>query len=315
MTLAFFTHSACKYDMSKVNILKSILPFGIILQHMCTNGYPQLRTFGGIDAVIMWCFFAMSGYGLVISFINNEKYIDGFLTRAMCKLFIPYIIALFLFIMYYTYEGINQTDLFLEKGLWSFVPASWFIWTLGYFYVFFYAIFRNIKTNIVTKVFLLCIAIIAYRLIAPNIGVEYWRYDRCPGFCIGAIFALCDKLILTNVKKWHLILSIMGCLIIRLFFTDLHYPSIIILVFTALYLIKIPTIIAESKIVRFFSSISFELYIFQFIPIYIVSKDLNITNAPTAICFIFVMNIVLATVVHKFINLIKMTNLRQRKAK
>lgn len=307
-------HSLYQYDKTKVNVLKCILPFGIILQHMCNNGYPQLHAFGSIDAIIMWLFFAMSGYGLVFSYMNNEKYIEAFLSRSMIKLFVPYVFALCLFFVYRACKGIDQIELFQMKGLWSFVPASWFIWTLAFFYIFFYVIFRFTKGCVAIRVVMLCVAIMGYRFIAPHIGIETWRYERCPGFCIGAIFAFLNKPILDNLKKWHILLLIMVCLALRNYIEFLYYSDFVILFFLVMYFVPVPVFVENLKIVKFISSISFELYIFQFIPIYIVANDFGINSAVLAVCTVIFLDIAIAYVMHK-LNKLTTQQLQQKRRK
>ena len=140
MIKQFISCPLYSYDKSKVNWLKAIFPIIIIVHHISNLGYTGLEHLQTIDAIIMPMFFAMSGFGLVICYKNNEKYINGFLKRSLTKLFVPYLIALVSFVVYREVGGVNQIELLKEKGIMSFVPTSWFIWTLAYFYIFLYCI-------------------------------------------------------------------------------------------------------------------------------------------------------------------------------
>jgi hypothetical protein len=149
----------------------------------------------------------MSGFGLVICYKNNENYINGFLKRSLTKLFIPYLIALVSFVVYRELGGVNQIELLKEYGIMSFVPTSWFIWTLSYFYIFFFFIFRYCKASLGVKVALVCGLVLAYTIIAPHIGIEYWRYLSNPGFCVGMVFALFDEKVKCKFVRWKAILA------------------------------------------------------------------------------------------------------------
>ena len=207
-------HPLCQYDKSKVNWLKAIFPIVIIVHHISNLGYTGLDFSHGIDVIIMPMFFAMSGFGLVICYRNRSNYINGFLKRSLTKLFVPYLIALLCFVFYRELEGINQIELLKEEGIMSFVPTSWFIWTLAYFYVFFFFVFRYSKASLGVKVALVCTLVIVYTLIANQFGMPYWRYRSNPGFCIGMIFALFDDDIKRLFVRWQAILAF--CLMVAM---------------------------------------------------------------------------------------------------
>lgn len=251
----------------------------------------------------MYLFFAMSGYGLTISYLKNEKYLNCFLQRSLTKLFIPYFIAMVAFVVYRQIEGINQVALFKEKGLYSFVPTSWFIWVLAYFYIFFFVAFRYIKTSNLAKVLLTCALVMSYVMIAPHIGVEAHRYNRCPAFCVGMFFALYDERIRKRYVRWQ---ALMSLLVLVSFFCQPHghrldvilYP---VAVFVLMYLIGE---VKELRIVKFISSISMEMFLIQFLPIYIAIDDLKLSSTIAVVVFVLVLDVMLAYVMHIFIKFI-----------
>lgn len=212
----FFTHKLYTYDKQKMNFMKAILPLIIIIHHIVPYGYNDISAINIIASwgdIVMYIFFAMSGYGLVTSYLKNSEYLNGFLQKSLKKLFIPYFIAMFLFIVYRWFDGVDQLDLLRTGGLYSFVPTSWYIYVLSYFYIFFFVIFRYVKTNNIVKVLLVCALVYGYYLIAPYLGVSPWRYDRCPAFCIGMLFALFNKQILNSFTRWH-VLVVLSCLVL-----------------------------------------------------------------------------------------------------
>ena len=117
----FLNHSLYDYDKQKANLLKSILPFIIIVHHLANLKFEGIGKIGSLGDPAMYTFFAMSGYGLVVSYKKNVEYINGFLRRSLPKLFIPYFIALVLFVVYRYIEGIDQFELLRTKGLFSFL--------------------------------------------------------------------------------------------------------------------------------------------------------------------------------------------------
>ena len=145
MIKTFLNHPLYDYDRQKADLLKAIFPFCIIIHHLAKYKLPGISIFFLIGIWVMYLFFAMSGYGLVISYLKRTEYIEGFLHRSLPKLFIPYIITFILFAIYRFFDGMNFVDqiaLFQNKGLFSFIPTSWFIYILSLLYIFFFIVFR-----------------------------------------------------------------------------------------------------------------------------------------------------------------------------
>lgn len=293
----FLNKPLYQYGKTKVNWLKSILPVIIIIHHISNLGFPGIGIIGAMGRIVMYIFFAMSGYGLVISYIKNEHYINGFLRKSLTKLFIPYFVTLALFIIYRYFEGIDQVTLFKVNGLYSFVPTSWYIWTLSYFYIFYFLVFRYVKSNIFIKVVLTCALVSGYIIIAPLIGIESWRYTRCPAFCIGMLFGLFDNTIRTKFVRWHALIAL--ALLVLFFIQPLGhrldvciYP---IAFFIFMYIIRD---LKEIRIVKFLSSISLEMFIIQYIPIYIATNDLHLTSTYIVVSLVLILDIILAYIIH-----------------
>ncbi|OWV16427.1 hypothetical protein B7990_11855 [Fibrobacter sp. UWB4] len=200
---AFLNHPLYDYDKQKTNILKAAFPFLIIIHHLEKYHLPGIGIFSWIGIWVMYLFFAMSGYGLVISYIKKSDYINGFLKRSIPKLFIPYLITFILFVIYRFIEGIDQIELLKSVGLLAFIPTSWFIYILALFYVFFFIVFKYVKSSTIIKVFFLSALVIAYCVIAPYVGFAHWRYDKCPAFIVGMVFALANSSIKEKYVRWH----------------------------------------------------------------------------------------------------------------
>ena len=173
---SFFVSKLYTYDKQKMNLIKAILPLIIIIHHIVPYGYNNFKIFNVLYSsgdIVMYIFFAMSGYGLVTSYLKNSEYLNGFLSKSLKKLFIPYFIAMFLFVVYRYFNDVDQIDLLLTKGLYSFVPTSWYIYVLSYFYIFFFIIFRYVKANNLVKVLLVCVLVYGYYLISPPLVLNH----------------------------------------------------------------------------------------------------------------------------------------------
>lgn len=297
MKIKLFSQNLYSYDKTKVNWLKAVFPIVIIVHHISNLGYTGLEYMQSVDAIIMPIFFAMSGYGLVICYKNNQNYINGFLKRSLIKLFIPYLIALVSFVVYRELGGVNQIELLKEKGIMSFVPTSWFIWTLSYFYIFFFFVFRYSKSSLSVKVLFVCGLVLVYTLIAAYIGVTSYRFRSNPGFCVGMIFALFDDDILRKFVRWQAILAL--CLVLTIIKLPIPTRLLPCLYPTALFLIMyILSGVKENVLVKFLSSISLEMFIIQFIPIYIMMNDLHVKSTIEMVLLVLSFDVILAYIMH-----------------
>ena len=309
MIKSFLNHPLYDYDKQKADLLKAIFPFCIIIHHLAHYNLPGISIFEWIGIWVMYLFFAMSGYGLVISYIKKQEYINGFLRRSIPKLFIPYIIAFVLFTIYRFLDGMDvysQVELFRDKGLFSFIPTSWFIYILSLLYVFFFVVFRYSNSNIAIKVLLTACLVIGYCLIAPHLGISRWRYDKCPAFIAGMIFALFDSH-KAKFVRWHVFLAI-GVLLGLLSLPwghkldPIYYPSIIFLIMFALR----GGNIMKSRIIKFFSSISLEMFIIQYIPIYFVMDhfvwDKSYISTIVIVFLVLLIDVILAYMMHRLID-------------
>jgi len=160
-------------------------------------------------------------------------------------------------------------------------------------------------------VLLTCFLVVAYCLVAPHVGIEYWRYLRCPAFCVGMVFALCDDFVRMKFVRWHAILTLVFLLILKKMpgshFVDFfYYPAIL---FLFMYVISS---MRELKFVNFLSSISLEMFIIQFIPIYIVLNDFAVTNTKIVVFLILILDVVFALFVHTIV--LRINRLIKRKS-
>ncbi len=288
------------YDKNKVALLKSILPILIIIHHLANEGFQGIQKIGALGDIVMYLFFAMSGYGLVTSYLKDKTYIKKFLGRSLVKLFVPYFIAMILFVTYRYVNDIDNVELLRTNGLYSFVPTSWYIYVLSYLYIFYYVVFKYIKSSNIIKVTLVCMLVFAYYFIAPKIGIESWRYNRCPAFCIGMFFALFDNKIKESFVVWQVLIAILILVFLYPFrwtfqcLPPLYYSTIFFLVMYIIGNVK------QNKIVNFISSISLEMFIIQYIPIYIITNDLHITSTLIAVTIVLLMDIAIAYYMNKF---------------
>lgn len=305
----FYFAPLFSYDKSKNLLLKGILPFLIIVHHTMQSFNLSMNTLFGDP--VMFVFFAMSGYGLVSSYQNRKDYLNGFLKRQLLKLFVPYLSAFILIVIFKYCQGISLIEYFSSTPFLSIVPFSWFIFCLSLFYVFFYFVFKYVKGSNLTKVLTVCVLVLAYILVLRELSWASWLYNRCFPFCVGMFFALYDSKIRSVFVQWQVLtllaLNVLIVIALGLLFYVLRFSfpfstcffSIFVGIALFLFLYSIPPI-SESRIIRFFSSISLEMYILQYIAIALIVQVIGINSFILALPFIFLIDILIAYPIHKF---------------
>lgn len=59
--------------------------------------------------------------------------------------------------------------------------------------------------------------------------------------------------------------------------------------------------VKQLRITKFLSSISLEMFIIQYIPIYIFVNNLNLTSTTVVVSFVIILDIIIAYLMHKAI--------------
>lgn len=270
---SFLKRPLYSYSKNKNLLLKAVLPFMIIVHHI--EFYTRQPAIGFAHTwgdVAVGCFFAMSGYGLMASFLRRENYLDGFLRNSLIKLFVPFVLAFVLTLIYCWQIGVCVTEIDYKGGIG--VPFSWFIFALALFYAFFFVVFRFVQVANEVRVLIVCLLVGLYCVITREFGLVF-AYIRCPAFCIGMFVALAEGKIHARFVWWHAFLSFMLTLLLLVGLylsgmTEKHsslFSFVVpVLLFLLLYIVpELPT----SPIVRFLSSISLEMYLVQYFPIHI----------------------------------------------
>lgn len=200
--------------------------------------------------------------------------------------------------------GWTKVNSLFSKQFTEWLPHSWYAFVLMLGYIQFWIIFK-IKTNTAIKIFIYGIVTLIYYLISDKTGQPYYLYTSFPGVFFGMVWKTCEDKLLSYANRRNLIISlIIGGIIL---FSICVYPRIefygrgIIKSFTflscivcLLYLIRIPQ---THKIISFFSKISYEMYLIQSVPIFILISWLGLKPIWLTIILVIIFDVVLAYIV------------------
>lgn len=128
-------------------LLKGVSAILIVLHHLSQRIGIDFITLPFIEVgkYSVSLFLFLSGYGVMISYINNKDYMRGFLRKRVLGIYIPFIISNIIFIIIYKSEGrvFSLVDIIkYTLGIKIIDPVMWFIFTIIVFYLIFYISFK-----------------------------------------------------------------------------------------------------------------------------------------------------------------------------
>ena len=119
------------YTLSKVRLFKAVLPIMIVLHHL-SFFYGSPPGFARLGLPLVACFFLMSGYGLMTSYMNKgQKYFQGFIAHVFNKLLIPYLVAVIVYVPFILFvQQVNVWEYLSTTNFIDWLRFSWFVWVI-----------------------------------------------------------------------------------------------------------------------------------------------------------------------------------------
>lgn len=279
----------------------------VILHHFSQRtGFVPPFIYAG--TLVVACFFLMSGYGLMTSYLKKqEAYLEHFLFHRFKTLFIPYFVMLPLCVVpWVLIKHYSIWEYFTKRDAEQYVPNTWFVWVLAGGYLAFRIIF-GCKISMKTKLLLFALVSLSYYVISKLHGAPGYWYLSSSGLFLGMVWRYKEETIMKFIDK-HIflfpVLAIIISIIPKLFFNrgGAVFPvSACMLFIWFAYIYKEKW--ANNKLTIFLSSISYELYLSHGLIIDKISHlfDSNIVN----FTLLIIATIVLSTCVNKVSNFIK----------
>lgn len=119
------------YTLTKVRLFKAVLPIMIVLHHL-SFFYGTPPGFARLGLPLVACFFLMSGYGLMTSYMNKgQKYFRGFIAHVFNKLLIPYLVAVIVYVPFILFvQQVNVLEYLSTTSFIDWLRFSWFVWVI-----------------------------------------------------------------------------------------------------------------------------------------------------------------------------------------
>lgn len=250
--------------------VRGIAAIMIVFYHVSLN-VPEsqfLNLFNGTGPLMVSIFFFMSGYGLMLSYINKgEHYLHGFLGHRFARLLPPFLIAAIGYEIYKsTFPNHSTLDSLMSIAHGGTVlPDSWFIITIIVYYLLFYVVARLLR-NSVRIVIGLWMTSFAYIALLYYLGWGSYWYNTVCVFNFGTTYVLLENKIKNYLNAHHALLpcaAVSTAVLIVMF----SLTSYIKPIFYLMPLIVIFAIYAmgtcQSRALAFLGTISYEIYIMQ----------------------------------------------------
>ena len=282
------------FDLTKVEFLKSLLPYGIMIAHC--HIYEDFEI---AAKYIVGLFLFCSGYGLMYKKKKSQLFFKNFLLSSK-KLLFPLIVPIIIYFVVYIIYKDHSIYSFFKKSLkfQVILPYTWFILTLLILRLVFY-LANIIKNNIFFYAVYTCGVLISM-VVLKILNVGAWTYLSNISFVTGSIIChLEDKKNIINIfssSKWimYLFLFFLLLFISYLSYTDIpgisyfNIPLYCICIYSVLSLW--PKIFSIT--ITVISKISYELYLYQSVAFLLLPSDLiNFNN------FIYLIALLLLTTI------------------
>lgn len=298
---------AHEFTLDKVNILKSVLPFIIIIHHLSFEvSQTIISDFHFTGPYVVGLFFFMSGYGLEYQYNQHKVQIRN-LPYRLKKIFIPFILPT-VFYLVLVCSFYNKPFYYLATG--GFIdaqlllPYTWFITILVGMYICYYLTRNLFKNNNYFLLFMF--AVFTLFIIVIHNSHNSHLYTSNYAFIVGIAMK-------QNEKKWLKIASYKKIYVLSFIVLGLISVSyieqkplfkgfgVIGVPFYVVAFITLFTRIAAlkaNKLIQFFSSISYEMYLFQGVTILIITK-IGIEKIYLLLISVLCLNILLSFIAHK----------------
>ncbi len=306
-----FRNNFYPLDKDRTLCLKGILSFLIIAFHIqFLVDIPILFLFNSWGAPVVSLFFFISGYGSTCSYLKKgNRYLDGFFYRRIWKTIKPFLVvtAIYMLLEFMDKGCLSSPSLveLIRKGD-TILPYSWFVIAIIIQYLFFFFSFKYGITMRRKIIYVLVLTIIGMIIMSSiHYGRHWWVSSLA--FPAGMVYAFKESSwnSILKQKKWRFLFMPVICVVILIV-----VMSKVEALFTIVYIL-IPLLVVylisyvggnRNKIMMFLGSISYEIYLFHGVSMYILrGKHIYVESDYLFVLLVCVCTILFSYCLHKVI--------------
>ena len=300
IALVFSSCTEKTFSIQRSMLLKAILPYGIILGHISSYN-TNVFSIAIVGSFIVGVFFFISAYGLECKRqIGNITIKD--LWRRLIKLLGPLIIPIIVYFVVLTLKGENALSI-IYGNITSYqfiIPYTWFVIILAIFYTFFYVL-SAFKISNKRFVLILTICICLFSLVNFTM-FRNSAYTNFSSLCFpaGVLYRQYETKIKYFLSKKYNYLICFAVLLVTGLFDHVHYLLPFTILIWSIMIIMLSTLfnVSGNKVLKFFSNISYEVYLCQGITYIFIPQHFDKYPAILHIALTIALTILIAVICH-----------------
>lgn len=221
---------------------------------------------------VVGIFFFLSGYGLIISLIKNNQYLQGFLQKRLLLIYVPFILINAIDICINSLRGREWESFEIVSTLFGFTlldGALWYIQLILMYYLVFYILFKYL--NMQKAVVGLVLFSLYYFMVGYLLGLGNHMINTSFCFVFGVLIGKNKEMMFTILQRYKKIL-IFGAFIMALVaracvlfvsegIISLLFTNISTLSLVAVVIFRIAFVQISNHLFCILGNISYEIYL------------------------------------------------------
>lgn len=285
-------------DKGQTDALNGIFIFIVLISHM--RGY--LPAITGDWAVAQFCstlgqmmvtsFMFISGYGCTVSYLKKgSPYINAMPRNRILPVLLNFDIAVLIYwlLMHFVFKKTFSAGIIIASlfGWESIGNSNWYIFAILCLYIIFYISFKFFgKSKFGILLSLVFLTLVFIKVVECFKGSAHWFYDTAFCFTFGVFYAyykdkIWEVVTASNIRYLSLLAFFLAAFIymnITGFGYSALYFNMYAVCFVCLMILVMMKVKIGNKILAFFGSHVFEIYIYQRIPMILLSKFTGLTQ-------------------------------------
>ena len=280
-------------SLEQTKCVKGICAVLVMIHHImqvCIDLPLPFQIMNYVGFILVALFFFFSGYGLMSGIQKKNNYLNGFLSRRLLSILVPYWIVNTLYIIFDTCNGIMHT--WLDYGIsWmgiDSITGTWFVTAILVLYIVFYISFKYLSEENAVR------GILAFTLLYIVICMILKLHSSWTAsittFVLGIYWCKYEKKILNFFRVRYglklmtisisFVLLFLGRLVlvsrgVQVEILHLILRNVISILFVTMVLVSMLKIKIGNNFLKHMGNISYELYILHQLCIRVVSNHLK----------------------------------------
>ncbi len=245
-----------------------------------------------LDQLMVTTFLAYSGYGVATSYIKKDNYLDSFIKKRVLPTYLHYAIAVIIYCALNYVLNIHYDIATTIKAFFAFESignSNWYIFVILILYILFYISFSLSKhfDRYYSFLFLISSNIAFIKIMEYLKPDQPWWYCTTLCFLFGVIFAFVKDtitpMVTTTNTRYFITLGLFICTLVYMtpsrYAYSTMYMNLYSIIFVILIILASLKFAINSPFLGWCGSHLFEIYIFQRIPMIVLSRtDIKIMD-------------------------------------